>query len=64
METARPWQTRKPPAERIAHGALARVEENTVKGVFVVKKAYVRIAAIAAAMAALLVAGGAGYGFR
>jgi hypothetical protein len=31
-----------------------------VKGVFTVKKAYVRIAAIASALAALLIAGGAG----
>lgn len=35
-----------------------------MKGVFDVKKAYVRIAAIASALAALLLAGGAGVGWK
>jgi hypothetical protein len=45
-----------------AHSAAQR--RPTVKGVFTVKKAYVRIAAIVSAMAALLLAGGAGYGWK
>lgn len=53
-----PERSGSPPARQRVAG------EDTVKGVFDVKKAYVRIAAIASALAALLLAGGANVRWR